>query len=259
MEVRGRRFSYIHVPGPGVPVLMLHGFGGNAATWLYNIPALRRHGDIYALDIPGHGESFADVGDPSYEGLTVSVNDFVNAVFSSNFHIVAHSLGAAIAIGIALAHNEKVESLTLISCPGARPDFNRQFFLDYMRAETVDDFAECLRHVVSSPEADLDALARSTMKFLSAPEYAEANRRIIMANMSEEDIMKVPVGRIDEIEAPVKLVWGRDDRITPVEHAACFPDKVSVEYIDGVGHMPHLEAPGEVNEILLSVLKQACS
>ena len=46
-------------PAEGVPVLFLHGFGGDLDNWLFNLDALAERHPVIALDLPGHGESDA--------------------------------------------------------------------------------------------------------------------------------------------------------------------------------------------------------
>ena len=38
-------------------VILIHGFGGDLDNWLFNIDALAEKATVYALDIPGHGQS----------------------------------------------------------------------------------------------------------------------------------------------------------------------------------------------------------
>jgi pyruvate dehydrogenase E2 component (dihydrolipoamide acetyltransferase) len=56
--------------------------------------------------------------------------------------------------------------------------------------------------------------------------------------------------RLGELEAPLLVVWGREDRIIPAAHAERLPDDADVHLLDGAGHAPHMEAAGEVNRIL---------
>jgi pyruvate dehydrogenase E2 component (dihydrolipoamide acetyltransferase) len=56
--------------------------------------------------------------------------------------------------------------------------------------------------------------------------------------------------RLGELEAPLLVVWGREDRIFPVAHAERLPRDADLHVLDGVGHAPHMEAAGEVNRIL---------
>jgi pyruvate dehydrogenase E2 component (dihydrolipoamide acetyltransferase) len=43
-------------------MVLIHGFGGDLNNWLFNHEALAADREVYALDLPGHGESTKDVG-----------------------------------------------------------------------------------------------------------------------------------------------------------------------------------------------------
>ena len=57
--------------------------------------------------------------------------------------------------------------------------------------------------------------------------------------------------QLDDIDKPVLVVWGRDDRIVPAAHAANAPPGATVEVLDGAGHMVQMEKANEVNRLLL--------
>ena len=49
---------------------------------------------------------------------------------------------------------------------------------------------------------------------------------------------------------PVQAIWGCDDRIIPVAHAATVSSGVPVHVLEAAGHLPHMEKSGEVNRLL---------
>ena len=46
------------------------------------------------------------------------------------------------------------------------------------------------------------------------------------------------------------MIWGAEDRIVPATHADGLPSAVALHRLDGVGHMAHMEAAGEVSRLL---------
>ncbi|MDH3597749.1 MAG: alpha/beta fold hydrolase, partial [Rhodospirillales bacterium] len=63
VEAGGLAINYLRAgTGEGVPIVLVHGFGGDLDNWLFNQPALAEHHDVVALDLPGHGRSAKDVG-----------------------------------------------------------------------------------------------------------------------------------------------------------------------------------------------------
>ncbi len=53
---------------------------------------------------------------------------------------------------------------------------------------------------------------------------------------------------------PISVIWGRDDRILPIDHADRLPDWVEIHRLEGVGHMPHMDASIEVDRLIVVVL-----
>ena len=102
--------SAISRPGPetGTPILLIHGFGADMSTWMFNQAALAEERPVYAIDLPGHGGSAKEVGDGSTRALAAAVLDYMDAVGIGAAHLVGHSLGGAIAVLIAHDHPDRV-------------------------------------------------------------------------------------------------------------------------------------------------------
>src|SRR5262249_57450892 len=79
-------------------VILIHGFGGDLDNWLFNIDALAEDATVYALDLPGHGQSVKTLTDPTPAGLARTVLAFADALGLGEVHLVGHSPGGAIAI-----------------------------------------------------------------------------------------------------------------------------------------------------------------
>ena len=63
----------VHVTSAGdgdrLPVILLHGFGGNMENWALVQPALASDRRVVAIDLPGHGRSGKAVADGSFAGM----------------------------------------------------------------------------------------------------------------------------------------------------------------------------------------------
>ena len=102
VDVAGRRIRH-RVLGRGADaVVLVHGFGGRLENWAANQAALASGGrEVAALDLPGHGESGADVGSGSLDELAASVLAYMDAVGIHRAHLVGHSMGAAACLVVA--------------------------------------------------------------------------------------------------------------------------------------------------------------
>ena len=246
--------SYLHWPGAGLPVVFLHGFGGNGATWLYNLSEIQRHGDIYALDLPGHGDSTGGMDDVSLKGLSRTIAGFVDGVTDGPIHLIGHSLGGAIATTYAVEHPTRIASLSLISCACVRPDFNREFFEAFIRADSIPKLEACLLQSVCSPTLRVSDMAASTFRWLDGPGSLTDLGKIAETNLLSESATLAPVAGLSDIEGKVQVIWGRKDKIAPVAHSQFFPPNVSVHLIDNAGHLPHLESSKDINRLLVDAI-----
>jgi pyruvate dehydrogenase E2 component (dihydrolipoamide acetyltransferase) len=52
-------------------------------------------------------------------------------------------------------------------------------------------------------------------------------------------------------------IWGSADRIVPPVHATHLPAASRIEIIDGVGHLPQIEAADRVNQLVSAFLDAA--
>jgi len=118
--------------GDGVPVLFLHGFGGDLGNWLFNLDALAEAVPVIALDLPGHGQSTPRLPGAKLGDLAEFVARFLDAIGVERVHVVGHSMGGAIAARLALDRPARVASVALVNSAGlgaeiAQPKFRSQF------------------------------------------------------------------------------------------------------------------------------------
>jgi pimeloyl-ACP methyl ester carboxylesterase len=105
--------------GRGVPVLLLHGFGGRLEDMDDLGASLAGGYKVIALDLQGFGRSSAPEALSRYGAVMVDqVIGFLNYLHERRVHLVGHSMGATLAAAVAARHPERVRSLTLI---GAMP------------------------------------------------------------------------------------------------------------------------------------------
>lgn len=105
--------------------VFLHGFGGQASQWTYQLQQFALDNRVIALDLRGHGLS--DKPSKGYDMPQIQ-SDLETALdllkVNGKFVLVGHSYGGAIATGFALNHPESVEKLVLIATAG---EFNLNF------------------------------------------------------------------------------------------------------------------------------------
>lgn len=96
----------------GEPVVFLHGFGGDARTWSLLQASIAGSRRTVAIDLPGHGGSTKHLADWSAAALARLVADALDGLGIGRCHLVAHSMGAAVARELVLLDEGRVASLT---------------------------------------------------------------------------------------------------------------------------------------------------
>ena len=60
--------------------------------------------------------------------------------------------------------------------------------------------------------------------------------------------------KLKELDKPILVIWGEDDRVIPAAHAKALEGRAKTEIISGAGHMAQMERASRVNELVLAHL-----
>ncbi len=261
VEVHGAKLSYV-LTSPddaesATPVLLLHGFGGDANAWLFNTADLAKDRPVYALDLPGHGASSKDVGEGTPEALARAVVGFLDALHVAKAHIVAHSLGGAVALSIAASTPERVASLALIGPCGLGEGINRDFIEGFIAAQRRKEVKPVLQQLFADPGLVSRDMIDDVLKFKRLDGVPDALRKIADAFFPEGRQAAQFRDQLGDLGPSVLVVWGDQDAIIDSSQAKGLPDSVDVHILEGVGHMPQMEAAHEVNRLIHAHLQAA--
>jgi pyruvate dehydrogenase E2 component (dihydrolipoamide acetyltransferase) len=250
VEVGGRTLQYLKIgEGEGPPVLLLHGFGGDINIWVFNQEALAEAGrTVYALDLPGHGQSSKDVGEGNVDSFVDVVAGFMDEIGIEKAHFVGHSMGGAIAGSFALAHPDRVASLVLVASAGLGEEINGDYIEGFIAANRRKEMKNVLGMLFADPDLVNRQLIQDVMKFKRMDGVDEALRAV--ADKVFPDGKQADVPDLSGVEVPILAIWGREDNIVPHSHAENLPEHARVEVLDDTGHMPQMEAAGNVNRLI---------
>ena len=96
----------------GLPVLFVHGLGGDSQVWAEQVARLRPQRTVVTMDLPGHGQSVPSKnGDYSVQAMASAVGAVADALQLKRFVLVGHSWGGAIVAAYAGAHPDRVAGI----------------------------------------------------------------------------------------------------------------------------------------------------
>jgi pimeloyl-ACP methyl ester carboxylesterase len=235
--------------GEGAPIVFLHGFGADLNGWRPVHRLLPETRPALAIDLPGHG--LTPLGeDASFEALVEAARAALAAERVGAAHFVGHSLGGAVAAALAQEPGVKALSLMLIAPAGLGEETNAAFFDGFLQAETEAGLTPWLHMLVVDPAALGSALARTTLRQRQERPLVAEQRRLAQAIFAGGRQAIDVRGHLGAPQVPTKILFGVEDRITPVRHAEGLSGLIALHRFPRVGHMPHLEARREVARLI---------
>jgi pyruvate dehydrogenase E2 component (dihydrolipoamide acetyltransferase) len=252
LQVNGITLRYL-VRGEGGEVgLLLHGFGGDINSWLFNHEALASDRAVYALDLPGHGGSSQVREFLGFSDFAEVVAIFLDKLGLKCVHIASHSMGGAVALRLAEAQPERVASLSLISSAALGREIDAEYITGFISASRRKDIKPILDKLFANHSLVSRQLVDDVLKYKRL-DGVVSNLRMI-ADRSFPGGCQTEVLRdvLLRVRVPVMVIWGSEDRIIPAAHAQELPESVVTQLVPGAGHMVQMEAASKVNRLIQS-------
>jgi pimeloyl-ACP methyl ester carboxylesterase len=279
------RMAYLDV-APAQPngraVVLLHGKNFNASSWRTTIALLTERGfRVIAPDQIGFGKSSKPIAyQYSFAALAQHTRALLASLGLDRTLVVGHSMGGMLATRYALSYPEHVERLVLVN-PIGLEDYSRlvpyravdAWYADEMKQtpDTIRDYQRKAYYAGNwSPE--YEALAQQQMGMTRHPDYA----RVAWSSALLYDMIFTQpiVHEFPTLHVPTGLIIGTRDKTalgknfaTPEvaatmgdytqlgKHARdAIPGATLIE-IEGVGHIPQVEAFDQYRDALLSLLQ----
>jgi len=250
--------------------VLLHGFGDSLATWRHVVPALARRQRVVALDLPGFGASGPLPDGGMLDGQVAAVADVLDALgVDGPVTLVGNSMGAVASLRFALAHPERTARVVAIAPAGLGegiPVWWRMLSgqllslrvllltLEVVPAAVVETVAGqiFLRLVVHDPAridpAVLRDLGRNYRSRGDVEDLYRLGNRLI-GELTDGALLDA----VAELDTPLLVVWGRQDRLIPVEHGRALAHAVRgarLRVIERCGHCPQVERPDRLIPLL---------
>ncbi len=198
-------------PAGNPVVLLLHGLGADANSWILQIPALSTAGfRPIAVDIPGFGQSPFDGNGWSIRRVAADMADLLEELQSGPAHIVGLSLGGTIAQQFAMDSPLLTRKLVLVSTFAVlRPDnlsgwyyFIQRFILVYTHGLPAQAKVVAQRIFPDPRDEQVRKILVETISRADPRVYRKAMASLGLFNS---------VNRLIEIKAPTLVVTGAED------------------------------------------------
>jgi len=250
---------YHEVHGEGLPVLLCHGAGSNAATWWQQLPAFAPRHRCITLDIRCFGRSRAPLDTFTVPTLVADALAVLDAAGARRAVIVGQSLGGMIGLQLALRHPQRVAAF--VACDSSLA-IDHPVLLETLKNRALTHAAVSIeqrslgrwflehRPALAALYAQINHFNPSTYE-QSPQAWGAALARL------HEPASLVPMQDLRRVACPTLLVVGREDPIVPVgivREVSAMIAGSEVVVVDDAGHSAYFEKADEVNRAVLDFI-----
>jgi pimeloyl-ACP methyl ester carboxylesterase len=270
LEVNGQRMAYLDV-GQGPPVILIHGFGGSMWQWEHQQRPLSTKFRLITPDLIGSGLSAKPEIEYRPDQTLQYFVAFMDALHIRQAALVGNSMGAGLAIGMAVAHPDRVSHLVLIDGLPAQvrerltsPSIKRA--LDTAAPSWLASFGNWLFGGLMTQSILEEMVHDPALLTPAIIERSDRNRQrpgIIAPLLTVRDTLPLwEAGfakRIGEIRHPTLILWGEEDRVFPIHAGEELQRTItgsSMIRIPNAGHIPQWERPELANRAMIEFLRR---
>ena len=221
--------SYIERKG-GFPIIFLHGLGGSGNNWLKLAQYLPEDYRLLMPDLGGHGKTGVQMKDFSIAEQVELLKAFIEAKGIRDFALVGNSYGGWVSMRYCLAGGNP-SFLVLVDSAGINPTVGEA------SKEGAERFVS--RVMEMNPKNDPEIIGK-----------------FVRTNSTGRE--KLTEDELHSIKAKTLIIWGRSDRLIPVEYARKLHVSIGgsgIHILDDAGHIPHSTHPKEVADLLISFIE----
>jgi pimeloyl-ACP methyl ester carboxylesterase len=250
MEVDGQAIAYSEA-GQGPALVLLHGFLCDRRVWNRQLSQLSDQFRVVAWDSPGAGASSDPPDAFTTESYAHCLARFLDSVGIDQAHILGLSWGGILAQEFYRLHPERVRSLVLADTyAGWRGSLAEEVYIERLSACLLDASGPAEALVAKFvPGVFTDAAPRHLRDEFSTivSAFHPAGFRLMSLSSAEVDSREL----LPTIDVPTLLLWGDDDRRSPLDVAEQFHAAIpgaELAIIPNAGHLSNMEQPDMFNE-----------
>jgi pimeloyl-ACP methyl ester carboxylesterase len=249
---------YYEIHGDGFPLVMIHGLGGSLDVWPRSVlEELSKSFKTVIFDNRGAGRT--DKPDIKYTikmfaDDTVGLMDILKI---EQAHVLGHSMGGQIALGLVINYPERVEKLVLCSTIYSVPPSTEvlRIFMGDIEGLTYEEILRKMSPVLYTEEfikSNTELIEVVTQRLIKVPTPTYSLKRQLVANGSINN------RRIKKIKSPTLLMHGKKDVLCPPQNSEILAKLIPVANLalfDNNAHMLFVEEPEKFVKPILEFLK----
>jgi len=242
LDINGMQLAYQR-SGAGVPLVLVHGYPLDHSIWDRVVPLLSGTFDVITPDLRGFGQSGSTEQAYGMEDYAADLSALLDHLEVKQAVLAGHSMGGYVALAFARAFPARVRGLALVSSQAG--------------ADSADSKDRRYKSAAEVDQNGTGSVAEAMSAKLSADSALQSFSRDLIARQSPAGLigaLRAMAERSDStdllkgFQLPVVLVHGDADALIPVERArevVSLVPQARLFILEGVGHLPMLEAPEE--------------
>lgn len=267
VQVDGLTWHYLQA-GAGQPLVLVHGLLGHSFSWRQTLPALAREYEVFAVDLPGSGNSDRPPGDVFLRATSKRLLRFLDALEISRCDMLGTSYGGAVAIMAASLSPKRVERLILAEPVNPWSSHGKLLALFLSNSVIAPVLLRVAPHLGMLQDFYFQRLFGDTrrirpgslegyMRPLLRSGILEHKLRLLRTWNRDLAELRSAIPQVQDI--PTLLIWGDQDAAVSLSSAQelkrHFRD-CRMLILEGIGHLPYEEAPDEFNRAVLAFLRK---
>ncbi|WP_026895310.1 alpha/beta fold hydrolase [Clostridiisalibacter paucivorans] len=249
IDIDGLRINYI-CEGEGENVLILHGWGANIDTVIPIYNHIKDRYKVWALDLPGFGQSDRPLTVWGSEEYADFIKKFVDKLNIKDIILMGHSHGGRVSIMLANKYPDILSKMVLIDSAGIIPKRKPKYYLKVYTFKIMKGIYNLLFFW-----KEKDKRLEKFYKRYGSQDYRAADgiMRKIMVKVINENLRPY----LKNINVPTLLVWGRDDDATPLYMGKIMENEIEgsgLVVLDNAGHYSYIDQMYTFNRVIDSFL-----
>ncbi len=155
--------------------------------------------------------------------------------------MVGHSFGAAVSARLAARGHIDIRALALFAPGGLGAEINVGFVENFVRAKSKESITPWLYELVHAKDIISETFISAVVQQRQDQRLSDAMAAFAEHFFADGTQTISIIGDLASLEIPVRVIFGKQDRILPFKHSRNLPDNVALHAFEACGHMPHLE------------------